>query len=215
MRKHQEKKIISDFADGYTEQLAHSFDIYNEHKGQPHNKEAFDKITGEYIKINRRRRLKKLLPLSASILTVILTLSCAKPIADFVINTYEKYTSIRYLSNFNDDYEISNVTITYIPENYVLTDTVTTENTLFNVYANEKADDFLTVEISKSSAINQNIDTENAEYTEYELYGFPAYMSAKDGRVILLVFVGGTSITITGDISADEAEKIVSGIRID
>ena len=59
--------------------------------------------------------------------------------------------------------------------------------------SNEKADNFVIVEISKSSAINQTIDTENAEYTEYGLYGFPAYMSVKDGMAILLVFVGGTS----------------------
>lgn len=216
MKKTRQKKLISEFTDKYAQRLAHTFDTYRDVKNTySTDKKMNFELISEHEHIVHKCKIKRLLlPLASAILTIILALSCWKPITEFAVNTFEKYTAIHYLNNFNSDFELNNISIMYIPNGYLLIKSSIKENTLFNVYANKKADDFITVEINKSSAINENIDTEDARFTEYELYGFPAYRSVKGGRLILLVFVGNASITVTGNISVKEAEEIISGVRI-
>ena len=145
------------------------------------------------------KRIKAVIIAAAIIVLLAITAFAIEPVRNFIINVYSDCTEIVFNSNNNNDYLYAEYT--FIPEGYVLVDSIQGKNSHSLIYSNEEK------QIVINSMSNKNsktvIDTEKAETGEIVVNNNIGYYSKVENIIILTWCSGRYNHIITADISEE------------
>ena len=206
MRKN--KKIYIETADLYVNMLSGFFDNYMSGENVAANIVKEAEFFRKYRKLKRNAMMKKILVISAAVLTVLsLFAGCFNPISEFIINIYDKFANLSVSGSFDAELLIEEVVVRYIPDGFSLTDTVFDSDIKLCKYSNSDTGKFFTISFENGKNLIKGVDVEGSEYM-FDPYSF---ISQKDDSVILIVYYKNVTIEIFGEISCDEAVRVAAG----
>lgn len=155
------------------------------------------------------KRIKAVIIAAAIIVLLAITAFAIEPVRDFIINIYSDCTEIIFNSSGENDYLYGEYT--FIPERYVLVDSIQGKNSQFLIYSNEEKRIIINSMPNKNS--KRVIDTEKAEIGEIMVNNNTGYYSKAENIIILTWCSGRYNHIITADIS-EEVYSIDELIKI-
>lgn len=155
------------------------------------------------------KRIKAVIIAAAIIGLLAITAYAIEPVRNFIINVYSDCTEIIFNSSGENDYLYGEYT--FIPEGYVLVDSIQGKNSQFLIYSNEEKRIIINSMPNKNS--KRVIDTEKAEIGEIMVNNNIGYYSKAKNIIILTWCSGRYNHIITADIS-EEVYSIEELIKI-
>lgn len=141
--------------------------------------------------------------------------SIHEPIINFIVNTYEKFSSIVFdkkdlaeplPKTIEQVYEL-----TFTPDGYAVTDTETSSTDRLTVYSNRSGDEIL-FEQYIVEATRIGLDTENGTWEKLEVNSNEALFLSNKGNSVLVWTQDGYGYQISGRIDKDTLFKMAKSM---
>ena len=203
-----EKTGLKELASIYVDALADLMDVYNSKGGRSLTREKERTFLKNFKKIKRKTILKKkVIPLAAALLLIGVLAGCWKPISGFLIDIYEKFADVFFMANIGE-INVKEVKVSYVPDGFVLVDEIVLEETKMFLYSGED-EKILTVSVETGNQ-SKGVDIENAEYKQNP----ENFIVQKGDCVILIAYKQNITIEVVGQITKEQAVKILDGLII-
>ena len=147
-------------------------------------------------------------------LLAVVTYATRDKIGGFFIDFFEKYAKLTSENTGDNNYSPSNVSITYLPEDY--NETRKNIGIASALYEWKNNDNTISLQFGTLSDGSQAVDTENSENTIVEVGDLTVFRTEKYGQISAtwtdekMVYI----LSATG-IEWDEVVKIIEGIKIE
>ena len=175
---------------------------------QPVSEKAYPSQTKIRLKISRRRRVVYIL--IALTLILILAACTIRPMREFILEQFEKFTSINVTTGYADTKEID---IGYMPERYQVVDEIINDNLHLLVYGTDSGEICSISFEQGASILSKNADTEDGE--EITIKGWSGILIRRAGRADLIAlqpFSDGC-LELIGPVTEAEAVKILESVN--
>ena len=135
-------------------------------------------------------------------------------IGGFFVDFFEKYVELTYESAEENNYNPSNVSITYLPRDY--SETRKNIGIASALHEWKNSDKTITLQISTFTNGSHAIDIENSNYTTIEVGDLTVFRTEKHGEIDArwtdekMVYI----LSATG-VEWDEMVKIIEGIKVE
>lgn len=137
-----------------------------------------------------------------------------EPFINFVIETYEKFTSIIFQKDLPPEKLFFTEAIPkYIPDGFVLETQEDDEFGLMMVYKNAE-NEYIIYSIETADAMTIQLDTENTNCNKIEINNSDGIIYENKGEVTVVFADEQNVFTVSGDISRSDAMKIAKSIKI-
>lgn len=177
------------------------------------------------LKIHSKNKPNKLIRLicrqvAAALLIVVIGLGSAmvvnaefrELVINFIIETFERYTSFEIASENDASIDFDNVSLGYIPDGFVLTDTTSDLDFTLITYSNTSND--ISIRINISTSQRALLNTENSIIEEIYIDSLPAYKWSNNNINYLAFSIDEKFFTIYGEISFDDIQNIAKEISL-
>lgn len=218
--------ILCEVLDEYTKQASESIVVPEEFEDYEFSA-RFEKRMNRLIKrqkksyyplintVGKRVACYVLVVLVCAIVTVFSVKAWRKPFINFVVRSYEKFTSIfvdrEAVARTTADVEFEIRLPQYIPEGYELIEKYICDNTVFLKYKNQNGI-FITYKQRLFDLWQLHINTESIEYEKINIASYEGVFY-KNQEINTLIFENGDfSYSIEGDVSKEELFKIALSV---
>ena len=182
----------------------------------PEAKQKMDETFRKIIKKEKTISLKKTIAIliAATFLISIFSITAfaGEKIKDFFVEIFDDHLHFTHEEKTEDDIDVKNVVITYIPEKFENTSTVISDSSASYTWTNDESIVYVTLRRLKNGLLD--FDVENANYTTITFENFVVHRTEKYGQ-ITAVWTDGSIvylITCTG-VEWEEMVKIIEGIE--
>ncbi len=178
------------------------------------------------LKIHSKNKPNKLIKLicrqvAAALLIVVIGLGSAmvvnaefrELVINFIVETFERYTSFEIASENDASIDFDNVSLGYIPDGFVLTDTTSDLDFTLITYSNTSND--ISIKINISTSQRALLNTENSIIEEIYIDSLPAYKWSNNNINYLAFSIDEKFFTIYGEISFDDIQNIAKEISLE
>ena len=146
-------------------------------------------------------------------ITVFSVKALREPFINFVVETYEKFTSIFVEKDtLDENIEFKVMTPQYIPEGYVAGEPLNDENSYMCIYSNSDGTDLIYTQ-NLNGGWQGTIDTENSDYEKIKINSFEGIYYINKGMDCLVFNDGIYTFHFSGYISKDEIIKIAESVK--
>ena len=179
--------------------------------------EEYEERKSALLKRHKKsRHTRKIVIATVVIILSVALAACSKPVQEFLVQVYEKFTS--YFST-GQTYNIADLSIEfgYLPDGYELMDEVSNVTVYIATYKREGSEtDVLKIIIDSSSSRKSNMNNEDVTEQEYVVNGnFCTICRHNDKSEATLFYDAGiATVDISGTLTDDEMIRLIEEITI-
>ena len=149
-----------------------------------------------------RKRLLVAVIIIAILASTISVYANREAVASFIIEVFEKFTSIRFPQTTEPSGEITDHLPALIPAGYTLSEKITTSSLVQIVYTDEAGTELIFMKAPKSGA-QFGLDTEGADVEQLTVNGYPGYYYTKNSLGSLIWADNYYAYSIIGKITKE------------
>ena len=153
-------------------------------------------------KTTTRKRLLVAVIIVAILASAISVYANREAVASFIIEVFEKFTSIRFPQTTEPSGEITDHLPALIPAGYTLSEKITTSSLVQIVYTDEAGTELIFMKAPKSGA-QFGLDTEGADVEQLTVNGYPGYYYTKNSLGSLIWADNYYAYSIIGKITKE------------